>query len=134
MPTVVELKKTIKTHKTTKCPAISKMKKADLLKFVKENNIKLQPDKQTNVKLQSAYKKDKYGKTLIEKMIPGINLNKDRNLQPLKKEFIPNENDLKDMKKYLTILQEKYKDKKLTKNEYDRTSKAVIKQINFLAK
>ena len=66
MPTVVELKKTIKAHKTTKCPAISKMKKADLLKFVKENNIKLQPPKETNVKLQSAYKKDKYGKTLID--------------------------------------------------------------------
>ena len=51
-------------------------------------------------------------KTKIEKLIPGIIVNKDEKLKPLPKEFIPDENNLKDMKKYKQILDKKNKDKK----------------------
>ena len=71
-------------------------------------------------------------KSKLEILIPGININKDKNLKPLPKEFIPDENSLQDMKKYKKILDKKNKDKKISKGEYDRFIDAVNKQIKKL--
>ena len=68
----------------------------------------------------------------IKTLIPGINVNADRNLKPLPKEFIPDENNLKDMKKYAKILKDKVKNKKLTEREYNRYILEVNEQIKKL--
>ena len=71
-------------------------------------------------------------KSAIEKLIPGINVNKDKNFKPLKKDFIPNTNNLKDMQKYKKILNEKLKKKEMTKLEHESIIKEVNKQIEKL--
>ena len=88
--------------------------------------------KELDVSIKKTNEKDK--KSKIEKLIPGINVNKDKNLKPLKKEFIPNTNNLKDMKKYKKILNEKLKNKKMTKLEHESIIKDVNKQIEKLIK
>tara|TARA_R110002096_G_scaffold429609_1_gene642624 strand:+ start:205 stop:2583 length:2379 start_codon:yes stop_codon:yes gene_type:complete len=70
----------------------------------------------------------------IEKLIPGIIVNKDKNFKPLKKEFIPNTNNLKDMEKYKKILNEKLKNKKMGKLEHESIIKEVNNQIEKLLK
>ena len=65
----------------------------------------------------------------IEKLIPGINVNKDKYLKPLPKEFIPDENNLEDMKKYKKILDEKNKNKKISKAEYESIIWEVVEQV-----
>jgi len=62
------------------------------------------------------------------------NVNKDKNLKPLPKEFYPDENNLKDMEKYKKILDEKLKNKKMNKSEYNSIINEVKAQIKKLKK
>ena len=78
------------------------------------------------------YKVKEKPKTKIEKLIPGINVNKDKQLKALPKEFIPDENNLNDMKKYKKILDKKNKDKKISNREYERLINEVNKKIKKL--
>ncbi len=60
MPTVKDLQKAIKEFKSTRCPSFSKLKKAQLERFAKDNNIKVND---TSKKKPKAHKKGK-GHTL----------------------------------------------------------------------
>ena len=96
MPTVAELKQVIKTHKVKMCPPISKLKKDDLIKFVNENNIKLQPlikDKQVKTNTSDP--------SLIEKMKTFI---KSYDLTQIKKQKITKDNLKEYTDKYFNML------------------------------
>lgn len=87
----------------------------------------IEPEREVADKLkQSKYEKE------IKTAIPGIIVNGDKNLKPLPKQFVPNENNLKDMKKYAKILKDKVKNKKLTETEYNRIISEVNEQIKKL--
>jgi hypothetical protein len=120
----------------------SKMKKPEIVALMlkhkdKFSHIKMAEKKERkprSTKEQKPKKKVEPKKSALEILIPGININKDKDLKPLSKEFIPDENNLKDMKKYKKILDKKNKDKKISKGEYERTIKEVNKQIKKLEK
>ncbi len=134
MKTKKDLIDLIKKHKKNNCPAYSNKKKDELLKIVNNLNLKKSEVKKPEVK-KPTVKKAKvklYKNSLIEKLIPGINVNADKNLKPLKKEFYPDENNIKDMKKYKKILDEKNKNKQISVVEYNRIIKEVENRIKEL--
>jgi len=134
MKTKKDLIDLIKKHKKNNCPAYSNKKKDELLKIVNNLNLKKSEVKKPEVK-KPTVKKAKvklYKNSLIEKLIPGINVNADKNLKPLKEEFYPDENNIKDMKKYKKILDEKNKNKQISVVEYNRIIKEVENRIKEL--
>jgi len=132
---VATLKKEISK---TNVKGYSKMKKAEVVALMLKNKDRFNHIKHANeptpVKRTIKVKKTEEPKKLIEKLIPGINVNKDKGLKPLPKEFIPDEKSLKDMKKYKSILDKKFKDKKISVGEYKRIIEGVKKQIKILEK
>jgi hypothetical protein len=132
-PTKKDYIEVIKNYKLGKCPTYSNKKKAELVKIAEMLELDVSNRTKYPFVYKTEQKKAKEKKnSLIEKLIPGINVNADKNLKPLKEEFYPDENNIKDMKKYKKILDKKNKNKEISVGEYNKIIKDVENRIKQL--